>query len=187
MKKGITLDKLFRAAKINREVGMWFKYFLIYGFPEERASDHRKTEEVVRKTRPDSVCLSLLQPIPGTAVYEQLKPLLIKDVAEIEFHYWHSTETFKHPNFTHEELHAEREELLKVHAKQASKLSSRLLRKWERLVAMIKHPVLIADYIEVAQRKRAHRRRVASSEWRHTLTRDGRDLVALQVPTVRAE
>jgi hypothetical protein len=52
---------------------------------------------------------------------------------------------------------------------------------------MVKHPVLIADWLEVAQRKRAHRRRVASSEWRHTLTRDGRDLVALQVPTVRAD
>src|SRR5688572_12621389 len=36
MKKGITIEKLERAARLNREVGMWFKYFLIYGFPEER-------------------------------------------------------------------------------------------------------------------------------------------------------
>ena len=54
------------------------------------------------------MCLSILQPIPGTEVFEQLKPYLLKDVAEIEFHYWHSTESFKHPHFTHQELHSER-------------------------------------------------------------------------------
>ena len=141
----------------------------------------------MRKSRPNAVCVSVLQPIPGTEVYEQLKPVLLKDVAEIEFHYWHSTETFKHPTFTHEELHAEREMLLKVHAKEMAKLSSFVLRKWERLVAMIKHPVLIGDYFEIARRKRANLKRVASSTWGDTLAREGRDMRALQVPQVRAD
>ena len=44
-------------------------------------------------------------------VFEQLKPYLTKDVAEMDFHYLHSTESFKHPTFTHEELHAQRDKL----------------------------------------------------------------------------
>ncbi len=187
MKKGLTPEKIVRGAKLNREVGMYFKYFILYGFPNEKHKDHRLTEDIVRLSRPNAICVSVLQPIPGTEVFEQLKPMLIKDVAEIEFHYWHSTETFKHPTFTHEELHAERDLLLKLHAKEAAKLVNRLHRKWERLVAMLTRPVLIGDWFEVRMRKRAHRRRVAQSAWGHTLERAERDDVALQVPTVRAD
>jgi len=182
MKKGLTLQKMEQAAKLNREVGMWFKYFLIYGFPEETEWDHRKTEEVVRRTRPDSICLSLLQPIPGTAVYEQLKPMLLQDVAEIEFHYWHATESYKHPVFTHEELRNEREKLLKLHHHVIHNPLNRLRRKFERLAAMIKHPVLIADWFEIRKRRRAYRRRVAQSDWKSVFDRASRDDRARQVP-----
>jgi radical SAM superfamily enzyme YgiQ (UPF0313 family) len=182
MKKGLTLEKMRRAAKLNREVGMWFKYFLIYGFPEETVKDHRMTERVVRETRPDSVCLSLLQPIPGTEVYEQLKPSLLKDVSEIEFHYWHATESYKHPIFSHEELHAEREKLLKLHADVLKNPFNRLRRKAERLVAMVMHPVLIGDWFEIRRRRNAYRKRVKHSDWSHALERDVRDNVAQQVP-----
>jgi len=113
VKKGLTVEKIERAARINREVGMYFKYFLLYGFPQETRHDHELTEEIVRRTRPDSICVSLLQPIPGTEIYEQLRERLTRDVAEIEFHYWHGTETFQHPVFTFAELRAEREKLLK--------------------------------------------------------------------------
>ena len=51
---------------------MYFKFFMLYGFPEEQVKDHRISEEIVSKTRPDSVCVSLLQPIPGTTFYEQI-------------------------------------------------------------------------------------------------------------------
>ena len=182
MKKGITLEKMERAAKLNREVGMWFKYFLIYGFPEETAADHRATEAVVRKTRPDSVCLSLLQPIPGTEVYEQLKPLLIQEVSEIEFHYWHATESYKHPIWTHAELQAEREKLLKAHADATITLKARLLRKFERLSAMVRHPELIGDWFEVRRRRKQYQARVKSGEWKDVFDRDARDARAVQVP-----
>ena len=182
MKKGLTVEKMEAAAKLNREVGMWFKYFLIYGFPEERASDHRKTEEVVRKTRPDSVCLSLLQPIPGTAVYEQLKPYLIKDVSEIEFHYWHATESYKHPVFSHQELQDDREALLKIHAAVIHSPMTRLRRKFERAIAMIKHPVLIGDWFEIRKRRRAYRKRVRAGAWSSAIDPASRDNVARQVP-----
>ena len=187
MKKGLTPEKIVRGAKLNREVGMYFKYFILYGFPNEKHKDHRLTEEIVKLSRPNAICVSVLQPIPGTEVFEQLKPYLLKDVAEIEFHYWHATETFKHPTFSHQELHEERERLLKIHAREVSRLSVRLHRKWERLVAMVRHPVLIGDWLEVRTRKRAHRRRVEQSEWHHTLSREGRDLVKLQVPHISAD
>jgi radical SAM superfamily enzyme YgiQ (UPF0313 family) len=161
---------------------MWFKYFLIYGFPEETPNDHRMTEQVVRETRPDSVCLSLLQPIPGTDVYEQLKPMLLQDVSEIEFHYWHATESYKHPIWTHAELQQEREKLLKVHADATRSAWSRLRRKLERALAMVKHPELIGDWFEVRKRRNVYRKRVRSGEWKDALDREQRDSVQQQVP-----
>jgi radical SAM superfamily enzyme YgiQ (UPF0313 family) len=182
MKKGITIEKLERAARLNRQVGMWFKYFLIYGFPEERLEDHRKTEDVVRRTRPDSVCVSLLQPIPGTEVYEQLKPMLLQDVAEIEFHYWHATESYKHPIFTHGELHAEREKLLKLHAATVLNPINRLRRKLERAWAMLRHPELIGDWFEINRRRRLYRKRVRAGQWKDVLDPATRDPRLQQIP-----
>lgn len=186
MKKGLTPETILSGAKLNREVGMYFKYFILYGFPEEKHNDHRLTEDIVVRSRPDAVCCAVLQPIPGTVVYEELKPRLLKDVAEVEFHYWHSTETFKHPIFSHEELHEERERLLRVHAANMGTLKVRVLRKVERLVAMLRHPILIADWFEVRSRTRKHRRRVAGSDWSYTLLAE-RDRINLQVPTVNVE
>lgn len=183
MKKGVTPDKVRVGSKLNRQVGMYFKFFVLYGFPSETQKDHRITEALVKETRPDSVCIAVLQPIPGTALFEEVKHLLIKDVAEIEFHYWHSTETFKHPNFTHEELHAERDRLIKIHHQAIKPLWPRMRRKFERAMAMIQHPELIVDWWEVRLRRRRHLKRVASSDWSYVYT-SKRDNVAQQVPTV---
>jgi radical SAM superfamily enzyme YgiQ (UPF0313 family) len=183
MKKGVTLDKIRAGSKVNREVGMYFKFFVLYGFPSETRRDHQMTEDMVKETRPDSVCVAILQPIPGTAVFEELKPHLTKDVAEVEFHYWHSTETFKHPHFTHEELHAERERLIKVHHKAIKPFLPRARRKFERLVAMIKHPELIGDWFEIRRRRARHLKRVAQSDWSYIYSTK-KDMVGQQVPTV---
>jgi radical SAM superfamily enzyme YgiQ (UPF0313 family) len=187
VKKGLTIEKIMSAAKLNRDVGMSFKYFLIYGFPQETKKDHELTEMIVRETRPDQVHVSLLQPIPGTEIYEQLKPSLLKDVAEIDFHYWHGTETFKHPVFTHAELQEDRERLLKMHARVVGSLRARLMRKWERLCAMVKNPVLISDFLEVRRRRAAFKSRVRASEWSHVFDREKRDGVTLQVPSVHLD
>lgn len=183
MKKGVTLDKIRAGSKVNREVGMYFKFFVLYGFPSETRRDHQMTEDMVKETRPDSVCVAILQPIPGTAVFEELKPHLTKDVAEVEFHYWHSTETFKHPHFTHEELHAEREHLIKVHHKAIKPFLPRARRKVERFVAMIKHPELIGDWFEIRRRRARHLKRVAQSDWSY-IYNTKKDMVGQQVPTV---
>ena len=183
MKKDVTPEKVRAKSKLNRDLGMYFKFFILYGFPSETEKDHRITEELIRETRPDSVCIAVLQPIPGTALYEELKPMLLQDVAEIEFHYWHSTETFKHPHFTHEELHAARERLIKIHHQAIKPLLPRIRRKLERILAMIKHPELIGDLIEIRGRRKRHLKRVAQSDWSYVYT-TSRDDIARQVPTV---
>ena len=183
MKKGVTPDKVRAGSKVNRQVGMYFKFFILYGFPNEQKKDHVITEELVRETRPDSVCVALLQPIPGTEVYEELKPVLLQDVAEIEFHYWHSTETFKHPNFTHEELHEARDRLIKVHHAATKSLMPRVRRKLERAVAMLLHPELVGDWFEIRRRRARHLKRVASSDWGY-IYEEEKDFVGQQVPTV---
>ena len=183
MKKGVTPEKVRRGSKLNRQIGMYFKFFILYGFPSETHKDHRITEDLVRETRPDSVCIAVLQPIPGTALYEEVKHLLTKDVAEIEFHYWHSTETFKHPTFSHEELHAERERIIKIHHKAIKPLLPRIRRKLERAWAMLTHPELIGDWFEIRNRRRRHLKRVASSDWSYVYEQR-KDNVAQQVPTV---
>ncbi|MCA8981889.1 MAG: cobalamin B12-binding domain-containing protein [Planctomycetes bacterium] len=186
MKKGVTPEKVLHGAKLNRQLGMYFKFFILYGFPEDTVEDHRLTEELIAETRPDAVCCAILQPIPGTAVYEQLKPYLTKDVAEMDFHYWHSTESFKHPTFTHQELHKERDRLLVAHAKATKGLIPRLRRKLERLVTMIRHPYLFMDLLEIRTRRKRYLKRVAESDWAWTQTQR-RDQLALQVPTVSVD
>jgi anaerobic magnesium-protoporphyrin IX monomethyl ester cyclase len=185
MKKGVTLEKIMHGSRLNREIGMYFKFYILYGFPEDRPQDHRLTEELIQKTRPNSISVGVLQPIPGTAVYEQLKPMLLRDVAEMDFNYWHATESFKHPFFTHEELHEERERLLKVHARTLN-LKNRLLRKWERLVAMVKHPELVADFFEIRKRRRNFLKRVQGSEWKwvYEVERDAR---GVPIPRVQLD
>jgi len=187
MKKGVTPEKVLRGAKLNRELGMYFKMFLMYGFPEETEKDHRITEDIVRRTRPDAVCVSIIQPIPGTAFYEQVKPMLKKDVAEMEFHYWHSVESFEHPVFSHEELHSEREKLIRIHHESTASLRARLLRKLERAWAMVKHPELIGDWFEIRRRRKRHLQRVAKTQWAYIYEPGGKDLVGQQVPTVGVE
>lgn len=182
MKKGVTPEKVLSGSRLNREIGMYFKFFILYGFPEDTVEDHRLTEELVATTRPDAVCCSILQPIPGTEVYEQLKPYLLKDVAEVDFHYWHATETWKHPTFTHEELHRERESLIKAHARATRGLRPRLHRKLERLWAMVRNPELIGDYFETRARRKRYLKRVAESDWAWTQL-EAKDKIAMQVPT----
>jgi radical SAM superfamily enzyme YgiQ (UPF0313 family) len=182
MKKGVTIEKVVRGAKLNRELGMYFKFFMLYGFPEDTVEDHRLSEELIAKTRPNHVCCGILQPIPGTEVYEQLKPYLLKDVAEMDFHYWHAAETWKHPTFTHEELHEERDRLIEAHAAATRGLVPRLERKLERLWALIRHPELIGDWLEIRQRRKRYLKRLRASDWGYMLDTK-RDGVQLQVPT----
>ncbi len=185
MKKGVTLDKVIEGSKLNREVGMYYKFYILYGFPEDRPEDHIATEVLVKQTLPNAISVGVLQPIPGTAVYEQLKPLLIRDVAEMDFNYWHATESFKHPFFSHEQLQEARERLLRVHATTFN-LKNKVQRKLDRLKAMVKHPELIRDYFEIRGRRKRFVKRVQNSEWSYVYD-EARDQHATQIPRVVAD
>ncbi len=176
MKKGVKPEKIIAGARLNRELGMNFKFFILYGFPEERAEDHRITEDIIRQTRPDSMWVGLIQPIPGTEFYDQVQPELLVDVSEVEFNYWHAVEAFKHPVWSHEELHAEREKLFAAHRRATRGLVPRLQRKLERMRAMAKHPELIGDWWEVRSRRRRHWKRMAESRWASVYAEEGRPL-----------
>jgi len=183
MKKDVTPEKILHGAKLNRMVGMYFKFFILYGFPSDTPEDYRLTEELVAKCRSNAVSVSILAPIPGTAIYDEIKDELTGDVTETEFHYWHHTEMWKHPNFTHDELKAARQRLLEVHATSRSGLKAWLSRKWERVVAVSRHPGLLMDFVRTMRLRKAHQARIAM-DWGRQLKRDA---IQLQIPTVKVK
>ena len=176
MKKGVKPEKILAGAKLNRQLGMNFKFFILYGFPEEQAEDHRITEQIIRDTRPDAMWVGLIQPIPGTDFYEQVKPDLLVDISEVEFNYWHAVEAFKHPIWSHAELNEERQKLFAVHRRSTQGFWPRWHRRFERLGAMLRHPELIGDWIEVRGRRRRHWQRMARSQWAGIYAEEGRPL-----------
>lgn len=181
MKKDVTPEKILAGSKVTRQIGIYYKFFILYGFPSDTVEDHRLTEELVAKARPSAVSCSILVPIPGTEVFEEIKDELIGDVTETEFHFWHHTEMWKHPLFTHDELNEERERLLQRHRVVVNSWKHKLLKKWERLCIVARHPGLLLDFVEIMRRKRKHRRRI-SAQWGTVLKRDP---VAVQIPTVK--
>jgi anaerobic magnesium-protoporphyrin IX monomethyl ester cyclase len=181
MKKDVTPEKILHGAKLNRMTGMYFKFFILYGFPSDTEEDYKLTEELVAECRSNAISVSLLAPIPGTEVYEQIKDELLGDVTETEFHYWHHTEMWKHPRFSHEDLVAARQHLIEVHAISRQGWKAWLGRKWERACAVMRHPVLLMDMIEIHRRKKAHQKRIAL-DWGRTLARDP---LRMQIPTVK--
>jgi radical SAM superfamily enzyme YgiQ (UPF0313 family) len=113
---------------------------------------HRETENLVCAARPDAICCSILVPIPGTEVYEEIKHQLVTDVTEQDFHFWHHCEFWKHPRFTHDEIVAARERLIEA-------LTARRPPRWARAstasgsaAASRSAPVLLLDFVEIMRR-----------------------------------
>ena len=77
--------------------------------------------------------------------------------------------------------------IIQIHAKTTRSLKNRLLRKLERLSAMIRNPELISDWFEVRSRRKTYQARVRNSEWSYAFEREKRDKVALQVPEVKVD
>jgi radical SAM superfamily enzyme YgiQ (UPF0313 family) len=178
MKKDVTPEKILRGARLTREIGIYFKFFILYGFPSDTREDHLLTEDLVVQCRPNAISCSILVPIPGTEVYEEIKHQLIADVTEQEFHFWHHSEFWKHPLFTHDEIVAERERLLQRHKRAMSGWLPTLRRKWERVMVTVRHPSLVLDFADILVRRHFHRRRAGGLLARH------RDAIKLQIPTV---
>ncbi len=160
MKKAVTPEGILKGSKLTREIGMYFKFFIIYGFPGETDEDHTCTEDIVKKGMPHNIAVSLLCPHKGTEVYEQIKDRILHHPEDVEYGYWHQTEMWRHDRYSFEELQAARNQLIEKHRKACTGVLAKIQRKWERLAAIAKHPELIADWFEIRSRRNQYRRRI---------------------------
>ncbi len=125
---------------------------------------------------PHNIAVSLLCPHKGTEVYDQVKDRIIHQPEDVEYGYWHQTEMWKHDRYSYAELQEARDWLTSQHRKKCMGFMARVQRKWERLVALVRHPELFRDLMEIRARRKAYRKRVAS--W---VGKDGRMTVDAKV------
>jgi len=71
MNKGITLEQIFKAAKLFRKLGVhWTAYFMI-GVPGETQYDITQTIEFMKTIRPDFISIGVYEPFPGTVMFDK--------------------------------------------------------------------------------------------------------------------
>ena len=115
-------------------------YFLQFGYPGETWKDIQKTVELVRRTRPDDIGVSVSYPLPGTKFYEQVVEQLgtktnwsDSDDLAVMFRGAY-TDEFYHA--LHDVLHAEVE--MWSRTADASTLAPEVQRLWDRVYALEK-------------------------------------------------
>jgi anaerobic magnesium-protoporphyrin IX monomethyl ester cyclase len=80
MDKGIRVEQIPVVRQRLKEAGIATGFFLQLGYPGETFEDILATAELVRTTLPDSIGISVSNPLPGTRFYEMVKNELgIKD------------------------------------------------------------------------------------------------------------
>lgn len=73
MEKGITVDQIYRSARLLRQYGIRVGFFLQYGYPGETREDIDRTLAMVRECTPDEIGISVSYPLPGTRFYENVR------------------------------------------------------------------------------------------------------------------
>lgn len=73
MDKDTRVEQIERARHNLAEAGIRACYFLQFGYPGETWSDIRKTIELVRRTKPDDIGVSVSYPLPGTKFFERVR------------------------------------------------------------------------------------------------------------------
>ena len=73
IRKGITIDKVIRAIKWTKEVGIKTLGSFIIGFPGETEEDIKKTISLAKKLRLDYAQFAIATPYPGTELYDLAK------------------------------------------------------------------------------------------------------------------
>ncbi len=76
MEKDTRVEQIAAARENLRRHAIRACYFLQFGYPGERWEDIQKTVELVRRTRPDDVGVSVSYPLPGTKFYERVREQL---------------------------------------------------------------------------------------------------------------
>lgn len=72
MDKGTRVEQVGRAREHLRRNRIRACFFLQFGYPGETWRDIQKTIDLVRKTRPDDIGVSVSYPLPGTKFYERV-------------------------------------------------------------------------------------------------------------------
>ena len=88
--KGATADLNEQASRLTHESGLRILANVMVGSPGETADDIRRTVQFLKRTKPEVVSASLLMPLPGTAIYDDL-PDPVKqsmDWGTYTFAYW---------------------------------------------------------------------------------------------------
>ncbi|HLG25024.1 MAG TPA: radical SAM protein [Candidatus Nanoarchaeia archaeon] len=105
--KAVTIDKIRQAFKWSHEVKLRVidGNFIIGSHPDENYDDIEQTIKLIREIKPTFCSISLIVPIPGTAIYNMMKQegLLLADDWE-KFVYIGELPSWRTRNFTPEEL-----------------------------------------------------------------------------------
>jgi anaerobic magnesium-protoporphyrin IX monomethyl ester cyclase len=73
MDKGTRVGQIGAARELLRQHGIHAGYFLQFGYPGETWKEIQKTVELVRRTRPDEIGVSVSYPLPGTRFYDRVR------------------------------------------------------------------------------------------------------------------
>jgi anaerobic magnesium-protoporphyrin IX monomethyl ester cyclase len=73
MDKGIRVEQIFQARENLRNHGIRAGFFLQFGYPGETWEDIQKTIDMVRRSGPDAIGVSVSYPLPGTRFYDLVK------------------------------------------------------------------------------------------------------------------
>jgi radical SAM superfamily enzyme YgiQ (UPF0313 family) len=73
MEKDTRVEQIVAARRNLQQHGIRACFFLQFGYPGETWADIQKTVEMVRRTRPDDVGISVSYPLPGTVFYERVR------------------------------------------------------------------------------------------------------------------
>jgi radical SAM superfamily enzyme YgiQ (UPF0313 family) len=71
--KGETTDDFLRAAEILNKNGIFWKAYMIIGFPKDTEETIMKSIEFVKSLKPFRITLSFFTPYKGTDLYEETK------------------------------------------------------------------------------------------------------------------
>ncbi|MFH1593030.1 MAG: radical SAM protein [Candidatus Woesearchaeota archaeon] len=121
LNKKITVEQTKRATKIIKKHNLKVHHYIIIGTPIETLEDIEKTKQLIKETRPTSISVTLFSPFAGTKSWELLKDdLVLGDLSEMDFF---TKLSFKHKNFTEEELLKIKQDLLDIQRKNKLKNS----------------------------------------------------------------
>lgn len=80
MDKDTRVEQIERARHNLAQAGIRACYFLQFGYPGETWSDIRKTIDLVRRTKPDDIGVSVSYPLPGTKFHERVRATMNEKV-----------------------------------------------------------------------------------------------------------